>query len=92
MLTSDIWFPQVPGFFERKHSESVRPDIYCDRVVYGKKFDNHELANRHTPPLNRFIAAIAAKVREMGGEWTINPEMKDSYREMMTLTGIKLDV
>jgi hypothetical protein len=92
MLTSDIWFPKVPGFFERKHSESVRPDVYCDRVVYGKKFDNHELANRHTPSLNRFIAAIADKVREMGGEWTINPEMKDSYREMMTLTGIKLDV
>jgi hypothetical protein len=92
ILTSNIWFPQVPGFFERKHPESVRPWIYGRYVHYEKKFDNQELANKHTPRLNRFIAAIADKVREMGGEWTINPEIKDSYREMMTLTGIKLDV
>jgi hypothetical protein len=97
ILTSDIWFPQVSGFFERKNPQSSRPHVYSRGIYerdthYKEKFDNQKLANRHTPRLNRFIAAIAAKVREMGGEWTINPEMKDSYREMMTLTGIKLDV
>jgi hypothetical protein len=90
-LASDIWFPVVKGFMEKKVSiiNHFRAD---DTAAYEGGFDNRELANRHTPRLNRFLSAIAAKVTEMGGEWSIKEHEGSEYREQMTLTGIKLDV
>jgi hypothetical protein len=90
-LTSDIWFPVVKGFVEKK--VGIGHIFGADKpAVYKRGFDNRELANRHTPRLNRFLSAIAAKVTEMGGEWSIREHEESEYREQMTLTGIKLDV
>jgi hypothetical protein len=91
MLTSDIWFPIVKGSVERKFGiyHTFGAD---DAAYYEGGFDNRELANRHTPRLNRFLSAIAAKITEMGGEWSIGEHVDPKYKEQMTLTGIKLDV
>jgi hypothetical protein len=89
-LPSDIWFPQVAGELERKSWAHGNPHFRY--IIYRKGFDNRELANLHTPRLNRFLAAVAEKVVEMGGEWTINEDTFDEYYKMMTSTGIRLDV
>ncbi len=91
MLTSDIWFPIVKGSLEKK--VGIWHMLGADEAAYYEGgFDNRELANRHTPRLNRFLSAIAAKVIEMGGEWSIGEDVDPKYREQMTLTGIKLDI
>jgi hypothetical protein len=77
-LCSDIWFPRVEGCLERKN-----------RFEGG--YDNSELANRHTPRLNRFLEAIHDQVIKMGGKWSIPSYVAPRYREKMTLTGIKLN-
>jgi hypothetical protein len=88
-LTSDIWFPIVDGSMERKVGINMDFD---EETRYEGGFDNRELANRHTPRLNRFLSAIAAKVIEMGGEWSIGEDVGSEYRKKMTLTGIKLNI
>ncbi len=91
ILTSDIWFPVVSGSVERK--VGIWDNFGADEVAYYQGgFDNRELANRHTPRLNRFLSALAAKVAEMGGGWSIGADVDPKYKEQMTLTGIKLDV
>jgi hypothetical protein len=89
-LPTDIWFPQVSGELERKSWARGNPH-FMD-IFYRGGFDNRELANLHTPRLNRFLVAIAEKVVEMGGEWTMNEDTLDMYCKMMTSTGIRLDV
>jgi hypothetical protein len=90
-LKSDIWFPVVKGSLEKK--VGIWHVFGSDESAYYEGgFDNRELANRHTPRLNRFLSAIAAKFTEMGGEWSIGEHVDPKYREQMTLTGIKLDV
>jgi hypothetical protein len=90
-LTSDIWFPIVDGSVERK--VGIDTSFDTDEIAYYTGgFDNRELANRHTPRLNRFLSAIAEKVIEMGGEWSFGPYVDPKYLEKMTLTGIKMDV
>jgi hypothetical protein len=92
-LTSDIWLPVVKGSLERKVGVGTEVSLGADKEAhYQGVFDNRELANRHTPRLNRFLSAIAAKVIEMGGEWSIGEDVDPKYKEQMTLTGIKLDV
>jgi hypothetical protein len=88
-LLSDIWFPQVPGYLERK--AGIRHNPYSHNIWYNGGFDNQELAFEHTPRLNKFIAAVAKKVEEMGGAWSINKDINNSCHELMTLTGINLD-
>ncbi|NEQ54043.1 MAG: hypothetical protein F6K11_28580 [Leptolyngbya sp. SIO3F4] len=58
-IHSDIWFPWIYG--------SAHP--LCD---YKHMFDNHELAQRHTPRLNKFLRDVSAIVRDIGGLWTIS--------------------
>jgi hypothetical protein len=90
-LNSDIWFPILKGSMERK--VGITTNFEADRIgKYTGGFDNRELANRHTPRLNRFISAISKKVIEMGGEWSIGADVSPEYRDQMTATGIKLDV
>jgi hypothetical protein len=90
-LTSDIWFPTIDGSVERK--VGIDTSFDADEIArYTKGFDNRELANRHTPRLNRFLSAIAEKVIEMGGEWSIGLYVDPKYLEKMTLTGIQMDV
>jgi hypothetical protein len=77
MIPSDIWFPHVSGDLERK--SWARRNPHFRDIIYRKGFDNRELANLHTPRLNRFLAAIAEKVVEMGGEWSINEDTHDMH-------------
>jgi hypothetical protein len=91
LLYSDIWFPLLKGNMERK--VTISTNFEADRIgEYTGGFDNRELANRHTPRLNRFISAISKKVIEMGGEWSIGADVSSEYRDQMAATGIKLDV
>ncbi len=91
LLHSDIWFPSLRGNIERK--VGIITGFEADQIAeYTKGFDNRELANRHTPRLNRFISAISKKVIEMGGKWSIGADVSPEYRDQMTATGIKLDV
>jgi hypothetical protein len=94
ILDSDIWFPVIEGYSERKVGlGAIGVELAADeKAYYQGGFDNRELANRHTPRLNRFLSAIAAKVIEMGGEWSIGEDVDPKYKEQMTLTGIKLDI
>jgi hypothetical protein len=85
-LPSDIWFPVVRGNLQQK--SWVRGNKFSN--VFCKGFDNRELANWHTPALNRLVAATAEKVKEMGGDWSVNEIVDPMYYEMMTPTGVKL--
>jgi hypothetical protein len=89
LLHSDIWFPSLRGNTERK--VGITTGFEADQIgEYTGGFDNRELANRHTPRLNRFISAISKKVIEMGGEWSIGTNIDHEYYNQMTYTGIKL--
>ncbi|MBS1789200.1 MAG: hypothetical protein JST85_15855 [Acidobacteria bacterium] len=78
-IHSDIWFPWVYG--------SAHP--HCD---HKHMFDNRELSIVHTPRLNEFLIGLAAKTREIGGEWFIDETEtgEDAIRWLDEL-GIDLD-
>lgn len=78
-LYSDIWFPFVDG--------SAHPWYDGKRL-----FDNRELASRHTPRLNRFLAETKAAVIEVGGTWaTDDDERSDLMAPWIGPHGIRLD-
>jgi hypothetical protein len=78
-LHSDIWFPFVFG--------SSHP-----LADHQRMFDNRELASRHTPQLNRFIADVARAVRDAGAEWSVDPyETGRNAALWLDDTGIRLD-
>src|SRR5258707_8449668 len=52
-LATDIWMPWVVGFLERSD--------------YTAKFDNHELALRHSPRFNAFLAAVQQPTLKANG-------------------------
>jgi hypothetical protein len=81
---TDIWFPEVGGFLEDQD------ELYENRVFY----DNRELALRHTPRLNRFLASVRDLTLEFGGTWSVDrdPESEDRYDRMHDENGIKLDI
>jgi hypothetical protein len=82
-LNSDIWFPWVAGFLEERRTHGSNND----------KYDNRELAQCHTPPLNRFISTVRELVLEYGGIWRIDyPDpFIGFYAPMITEQGILLD-
>jgi len=53
----DIWLPWVPGRFDP-----------ADRETF---YDNRPLAERHTPRLNEFLAAVRAASASRGGGWEV---------------------
>jgi hypothetical protein len=83
-LFTDIWFPKVGGFLEEQ------PVWYEDRVFY----DNRELALRHTPRLNRFLANVRDITLEMGGTWYVDKDgyPTSRYEEQFNEDGIILDI
>jgi hypothetical protein len=83
-LFTDIWFPKVGGFLEDQ------PVLYEDRVFY----DNSELALRHTPRLNRFLANVRDITLEMGGTWHVDKDgyPTSRYEEQFNEDGIILDI
>jgi hypothetical protein len=83
-LHTDIWFPEVGGFLEDQDG------LYEHRIFY----DNRELALRHTPRLNRFLASVRDLTLEFGGTWSVDrdPESEDRYDLMHDENGINLDI
>ena len=60
-LDTDLWFPQVVGLFEEVPEDEDRPDF----------FPNEELATRHTPRLNAFLAEVQEATLATGGTWKV---------------------
>ena len=60
-IHSDIWFPFVFG--------SAHPE-----ADHRRMFDNRELASRHTPRLNAFLAEVGTIVAGVGGRWRVEEE------------------
>lgn len=76
---TDIWFPKVRGYLE------AEPD--------ASRKDNQVLAQCHTPRFNRFLQKVHELALEMGAEWKLDlEECHPFYRDLITETGIRLDV
>lgn len=56
-LDTDLWFSRVLGMLEEPDGD--KPDWY----------DNHPLAQRHTPRLNAFLRELRALTLSLGGRW-----------------------
>ena len=81
ILYTDIWLPWVIGSFD---------DLKLDKETGHRiLYDNRELANRHTPRLNRFLAEARELTLSMGGTWEL--EQVNTPNPMVTETGINLD-
>jgi hypothetical protein len=81
-LYTDIWFPKVGGYLE-DHSP------YQSRVFH----DNRELALRHTPRLNQFLASVKDLTLEFGGTWKVDyPSIDEQYNQQFNENGINLDI
>ncbi len=76
-INTDIWFPWVVGNME----EDREPDSW---------YDNRELAQRHTPRLNAFLAAFKAHTLTLGGQFEFDLE-REEYAPMVDADGIRLD-
>jgi hypothetical protein len=70
-LYTDIWFPRVTGLDVGDH---VGRDPKARHPARGRDglMDNSELAARHTPRLNRFIATLRDAILELGGTWKLD--------------------
>lgn len=80
-LFTDIWFPKVIGLMEE---ERPYPDP-------KSLFDNSELANCHTPRLNRFLGEVRRLVLELGGTWKLEQAPTyTAYHSMVSEAGILL--
>lgn len=81
-LRSDVWYPYVYGYLGKKHGT----------INSSALFDNRELANRHTPRLNRFLAKLRERAMEQGYTWIlVDYELVyKHYRPYITETGINL--
>jgi len=77
-IYSDIWFPFVVGSPHPAHD-------------YIRYFDNRELAMRHTPRLNRFLADARAAVIDAGATWDDEPEVVKTMKRWVGPHGISLD-
>jgi len=60
-LDTDIWFPRVMGILEEAPEEGDLPEA----------FDNHALAERHTPRLNAFLNEVRTLTVALGGRWEV---------------------
>lgn len=76
-LLSDIWFPWVLGRLEEERDV----DLW---------YENRELASRHTPRLNRFLAAVAEATEAVGGSFALDEE--GLLKDMVDDRGVLLDV
>lgn len=77
-LYTNIWFPTVTGYLED-----------FDRPNREKPFDNSELAQLHTPRLNRFLNRLRDLTLELGGIWSLvgdSPEEDEESRAAGCLT------
>lgn len=74
-LETDIWFPRVVGFNDDR-----------DDIVW---YDNSALAGRHTPRLNRFLAAVRDAAVALGGAWSVEVD-NQRYADQVEATGILL--
>lgn len=79
-IRTDIYFPWVIGPFD---TERFDPDA---------RFDNHQLADRHTPRLNAFLAVAQDATRRLGGRWELDDEQRFTLPGLLTDAGIDLTV
>ncbi len=65
---------------------------FLERSDYTAKFDNHELALRHSPRFNAFLAAVQQATLEADGQWYIDEHdiTYAQYAKFLTSTGINL--
>jgi hypothetical protein len=68
-LHTDIWFPKVMGYLEDWGENERGIPIGWENRPWQ---DNRELALRHTPRLNRFLARVKQLTLEYGGAWGID--------------------
>jgi hypothetical protein len=81
-LYTDIWFPKVGGYL-------IDDSPYESRIFK----DNRELALRHTPRLNRFLASVRELTSELGGTWSVDPSNPEGeYTQQLSECGINLDL
>lgn len=85
-LHTDIWFPWVKGFLEDDIS-SINTSIH---PILGVAYDNREIANYHTPRLNKFLQKISGLIVHYGGTWEKGGDTQ-AYEEMFTIEGIIID-
>lgn len=81
-LYSDIWFPWVYGMMEPGYN-------------IEKRYSNHQLAESHTPRLNRFLCMIREATISIGGKWSLVSDTNSTLRTclfMLDDSGIKLGV
>jgi hypothetical protein len=92
-LTTDIWFPWIDGDIHayRPHGE----DPYLQPVnhpTFGMVYDNRELANYHTPRLNKFLSESHQIASSYGAKWELDTSEGDPmYAQMCSTLGIKID-
>ena len=81
-LETDLWFPRVIGFLEDVPDEEDTPDWY----------DNSEVAHRHTPRLNAFLADVHEATIRAGGSWRTFDAggLAANYTDQWDLGGIRL--
>lgn len=75
-LYTDLWFPTVVGI----------NDLDDDVETY----DNSVLAARHTPRLNRFLAAMREAAESRGAGWEHDASSNRNYTSMVDDNGIHL--
>jgi hypothetical protein len=76
-LRTDIWFPKLAHW----------------RNYTVLRFDNRELAYRHTPRLNKFVIRLRELTLQWGGTWTTiapNYVQKENYKSQLTEMGIRI--
>jgi hypothetical protein len=62
MFHSDIWLPWLWGHYVPR--AQLAPELY----------DNGELAERHTPRLNAFLATVREETLALGGAWQLEDD------------------
>jgi hypothetical protein len=89
-LHTDIWFPKVMGYLEDWGKGEWGLSIDGTNRLWQ---DNRELALRHTPRLNRFLARVKQLTLEYGGTWGIDKSQDTvvRYHSQWDENGIFLD-
>lgn len=78
-IHADVWFPWIFG--------GAHP-----KADFRRMFDNRELALRHTPRLNAFLAEVAEAARHAGGSFNMRADESATYASnFVTDEGVRLD-
>ena len=92
-LTTDIWFPWIDGDIHAYRPHGDEPYLQpVNHPIFGTVYDNRELANYHTPRLNKFLSESHKIVSSYGGKWELDTTEGDPmYAQMCSTLGVRLD-